>query len=302
MSIKVIDKNHDTVGHKVYNSCHLAAKFLENYPDSEKGAVYLITTEKVITNSLLSKFDTLIDKFESFNLNLAVFETSESFQFVPDGPCFIIGGEKEYSKFSSVLGKNGIHISKKAHPEYKTLGYQRHLSIDPKLDSMGLGEVKADMPTAESFIRNAQSVFIDLNAMKIQDSYFETSSIIGFDFFEVAKMVRTAGLSQKNNLVFINTEDLNLNVNTEEVVSILFWYFMEGVQNRRIEDLESPEHKVYLVDSPFYSEPVKFVKGKITKRWWFIHPNNGESVACTKKDYETFKSGNIPDVFMNVID
>lgn len=302
MSIKVIDKNHDIVGHKTYTTCHLTAKFLENYPDSKKGTVYLITNEKVLTNSLLSKFDNLIDNSEAYNLTLAIFEESSSTNPITDGPCFIIGGKTELEKFSKVFGKNGVHISKYAHAERNVLGFQRHLCHNTHLESMGLGEVKADMETAESMIRNAKSVFLNLNAIKIQDSYFEHSSILGLSLLETAKMVRTAGLSQKNNLVFINTEDSDLSQNTEELISILFWYFIEGLNNRTIEDLNNPQHKVYLVDSPFYTNPVKFVKGRVTKRWWFIHPNNGETVACTKKDYEAFKSGKIPDVFMSFAD
>jgi len=303
MSIKLIDNNHDTLYSEKYSSCHLTAKFRENYPDSKKSTVYLITNEKVLTKTLLSKFDRLIDNFEAIHTKLAVFDqTYDNNVFVPEGPCLIVGGTNEWERFTKVFGKNAVHISKHSDNEMKTIGHQRHLSNDCHAESCSLGELTNDIKPAESLIRNADALFIKLSALAQHVSHFKHSSVLGLDFYNCAKLVRTAGITQKNQVIFIDTEDEVLSEETEEIISVLFWYYLEGIKFRKIEDIENSENTTYLVDSPFYSEPIKFIRGKVTNRWWFIHPNNGESMACTASDYETLKSGNIPDVFMTLID
>jgi len=301
MSIKLIDKNHDIISSKEYTTCHLAAKILGNYPDSKEGTVHLITAEKVLTMSFFSKLDDLFDDFHTVNVKLFVFDSTTDSTFAPDGPCFIISGTEDMNRFQKVFGENGIHISKLANPDEVNLAYQRHFGTESNMKSLGLGELKADLSIAETSIRNAEAVFLDLSAIQKQDSFFEKSSILGLNIFESCQLLKTAALSDKNKLVFINTEDLDLNSNTEELISLLFWYYLEGYKNRKIEDLENPDHLVYLVDSEFYDQPIKFIKGNITGRWWFVHPEIHEPIACHLKDYEQLKAGKIPDIFMSLI-
>ena len=112
--------------------------------------------------------------------------------------------------------------------------------------------------------------------------------------------MRLAGLSPRLSLICINVVDNDINKASADAVALLSWYFLEGQINKEIETMKQKENDIFLVSSEQFQEPIKFVVGHKTGRWWYQHPSTKEYVPCSDKDYQAIAIGSLPDSLVSL--
>jgi len=295
MSSTYHNKDRDDNPSGLTHSCHLFEKFLVRYPGSQKDAINLILSEKLDRNSLYSKFIEKLNIYENFIINLLPLDfTSQDSPEAADNTSFVIAKEKECEAFKKIR-PDAVMISSTADDHYINIAYQRHLSNVNNNSSISLSEYRSSARSADAIIRSSSCLILDLNAIKVQDSFSTRSSITGLDVYEACAIARNAGMSENLQLFCLVVDDNSLHVHTQEVASLIFWYFLEGRKHRFTDSL-SDNLITYLVQSNLYEDPIKFQKSKITGRWMVTDPITGDVSPCTESDYDITKTGEIPDV------
>ncbi len=280
-------------------SCHLFEKFLVRYPGSQKESINLILGEKVVKDSFYSKLCDKLNIYEKFNLSVhSLTSVSESVSCIESGVSFIIASCKELDNFKNI-DNDPIYISKKSITTRHNIGYQRHLGAVPVKPSVSLGEYKQSSELADALIRKSDTVFFNIDAVRKQDSFSNTSDITGFDIYEACTISRSAGLSSGLQLFCMNMGEEALEGDREEFISLMFWYFLEGCLHKNI-DTKPENNTTYLVQSELSEDPIQFTKSKITKRWSFVHPIDNKTYPCTEEDYNDLIQGQIPDIILAI--
>ena len=302
MTLNWLDKNHDISKLKKYDSCQLVQKMKSYKEDSECTQFKIIATDLEIAKSLLVAFSKLDDPFEGLNLRFGWIVNDE--KEVPidgsalEGCSIIIGQDKYLSGFKKLNQANCLFIANKAISEDQHVAFQRHLKQHLNPTSVSLGEFKAGPENAHTLVRRAQSIFLYLNAMKRQDSDCHDSFASGLDIYEACKVTRLAGLSRQLNMFYVVTANNKLSQKSADTVALLVWYYLEGQINIEIETMKERENEVFLVSTEMLDEPIKFVVGHKTGRWWFQHPVTQEYLPCSDKDYQAISNGKLPDAIM----
>lgn len=297
MSTQSSCNNHDDSPRELASSCHLFEKFLVRYPGSQKSTINLILSEKVDRIRLYSKLLDKLNIYEHFQLNVfSLKNIMNSVDSLESGVSFIITSGKELDSFEAIDSAT-LLISKYATADKHNIGYQRHLSHIPTKASVSLGEYKESNDLADALIRKTSTVLFDINAIRIQDSFSSRSEITGFDIYEACLISRSAGLSPGLELFCINIGDEDITAGTEDLLTLMFWYFLEGSKNQNIDNV--PKNNItYLVQSDISDKAIEFTKSKITGRWSFRHPKDGKMYPCTEKDYNDLIQGDIPDIIL----
>ena len=297
MSTQNSSNNRDGNPKELASSCHLFEKFLVRYPGSQKNTINLYFSEKVDRNELYSKLLDKLNIYENFNFNVFSVENSMNARAATkNGVNFIIASCKELVILEE-YNAHALYISKYADPHKHNIGYQRHLCPIPAKPSVSLGEYKHSKDLADTLIRKTDNLLFDINAVRIQDSFSSRSDITGLDIYEACSISRSAGLSSDLQSFCINIGDEDLAGGTEDLITLMLWYFIEGRMNQDIDTL--PENNItYLVQSDISDKAIEFTKSIITGRWSFKHPNDGKVYPCTEKDYNDLIQGDIPDIIL----
>lgn len=217
-----------------------------------------------------------------------------------DDTIIFFGSDEQQKKFTEIFTDKKAFISNSCQGENPTIAYQRHLSTQANTQSVSLGEFKAQFDRAESQIRAAEALFFDLSAIRRQDSYFEKSFITGLDIYEACQLLRFCGLSKKHKMLFFNIGHALPLENSWECIATSLWYYMEGLNQKEIENTDDRENHNYLVDNDMFSQPVNFIKGITTNRWWLVHPETKEKIPCTEQDYLSLRDGHMPDILVEI--
>ncbi|MFS4418176.1 formimidoylglutamase [Maribacter sp. 2307ULW6-5] len=194
---------------------------------------------------------------------------------------------------------------------FSNIGYQSYFNAQEEADLMErlffdahrLGEIANDLTLAEPVLRNAHMVSMDVRAIKASELCASANfSPNGFTGREICAIARYAGLS--DSLRAFGIYEMENNVQSQQLVAQIIWYFMEGV-NFRIP--ESPYSKTddftkYMV--PNEMEEFVFYKSLLTERWWMQVPSifsshtKGDAMAllpCTEQDYLDACDQKIPE-------
>jgi len=194
---------------------------------------------------------------------------------------------------------------------FSNIGYQSYFNAQEEVDLMErlffdafrLGEIANDLSLAEPVLRNAHMVSLDARAIKASELSFSSNfSPNGFTGREICAIARYAGISDKISVFGIY--EMENNVQSQQLIAQIMWYFVEGV-NYRI--LESPYSKTddftkYMV--PSEAEDLIFYKSLMTQRWWVEVPsiftshtkaNTPALLPCTEQDYLDACNQNIPE-------
>ena len=195
---------------------------------------------------------------------------------------------------------------------YSVLGYQSYkVSLPDKdlfeqlyFDSLRLGELCNDLTLAEPFLRDADMVILDMNAM--QAGFYGTAPN-GFTGREICTLARYAGISEKlTSFGIYNFQSAYSNPVSVQLFAQILWYFMEGVSCRYNEtellkrDDSSFLHYKVLVEN----QCLHFYKSKFTQRWWMkvkYHRENANNfpmetiLACSFSDYKLACSQIFPE-------
>lgn len=194
---------------------------------------------------------------------------------------------------------------------FSNLGYQSYFNAQEETDLMErlffdayrLGEVANDLSLAEPVLRNAHMVSLDVRAIKASElSSSAHFSPNGFTGREICAIARYAGIGDKLNVFGIY--EMENNVQSQQLVAQIIWYFMEGVNYRILETPYSKTDDFTKYRVPCETEELVFYKSLLTERWWVevpsifsshTKPNTPALLPCTKQDYLDACDQNIPE-------
>lgn len=201
---------------------------------------------------------------------------------------------------------------------YTILGYQAPFVRQSELDlferlyfdTVRLGEFIADRKVAEPFLRNADLLSIDLNALRSTEfpgDYYTNPN--GFQNQEMCQLARYAGISDKmTSLGIFNLFPGNLAESAQQQVAQIIWYFIDGV-TQRMGDFPIGSKKEYTRFTVYLDEishDLVFYKSNKSERWWMevpYPPKDGARyerhhlVPCNKSDYDLALKSDIPDLW-----
>jgi hypothetical protein len=129
--------------------------------------------------------------------------------------------------------------------------------------------------------------------------------INGFQIKELCAIARYAGLSEKvSSLGLYHLDKCLHSIASFEGVAQVLWYFMEGFNLRRKENVNSknPNFIKYIV--PVGENDLVFYKSTFSERWWIEIPqflttsnkfNDKALLPCTKDNYLNACQKEIPE-------
>lgn len=298
MNDSINSNNRDAIPSGLTSRCQIIKKFLVRYPGSREELINLIFGEKLDRNRVYSKFFSKKNILDPFDVSAFTFDNSGANHIdeLNEGLSIIIANSHEIQNFRPIDDQS-IVISKKAIIDRHSIGYQRHLCDIPNKLSVSLGEYKSSTELADVIIRKANTVFFNIDAIRMQDSFHNDSSITGLDIYEACTISKSIGMSRNITLFCIDIGYNEINENTEEALSLLLWYFLEGRNNADI-DTKLENSRTYLVENNMFDKEVEFIKNKVTGRWSFRHPIDNAIYPCTENDYKDLIQGHIPDILL----
>ena len=202
---------------------------------------------------------------------------------------------------------------------FANIGYQTYFngsSLSKLMDELGfdayrLGAIQGDMVRAETLVRSADMVSVDIGSVRLSDAPGQTNgSPHGFYGEELCRLARFAGMSDKLSTIgFYNYNPLyDHRGQTAHLLAHAIWYFIEGFYNRTADfphrDKQNYKHfMVGLNDGDF---EISFYKSKKSDRWWMEVPYSGERkeqyqrhllIPCTYADYEQAQQNEVPELW-----
>ncbi|MBQ4912908.1 formimidoylglutamase [Maribacter sp. MMG018] len=194
---------------------------------------------------------------------------------------------------------------------FSNIGYQSYFNAQEEMDLMErlffdayrLGEIANDLTLAEPVLRNAHMVSLDTRAVKASEMGFSPNfSPNGFDGREICAIARYAGISEK--VAAFGIFEMENNVQSQQLVAQIIWYFIEGINYRIKEDPYNKTEDFTKYNVPNEEGELVFYKSLLTERWWvevpsiFTSHTKDETPAllpCTEKDYLDACNQNIPE-------
>lgn len=195
---------------------------------------------------------------------------------------------------------------------FTNLGYQTYFNNPEEInlidnlffEAVRLGEVQANLPAVEPFLRDADLLSIDIAA--VRQSYspgtFHTSPH-GLSGNELCAITRYAGMSDTLTQLglFEYNPHMDSNGMSAHLCAHALWYFFEGV-SLRFGDYPVGSRKDYEKYTVLFDEDedLNFYKSPLSGRWWIEVPKGGgtsmrnQLVPCSKTDYDEALSGRIP--------
>ncbi len=296
----------------LHNNKHLLTEALSESPIirrfstdcEEKGedSYDIIATNQLNANQLLNSFSILEDAFQNLQIRFGWIDKEGMDINLGINPerSIIVGQDIEIKGFMKIPVVKTLNMSNTARNNSLYLGYQRHMARHNNPYSVSLGEMKEDLSESETMVRSAECLHFCLDVMKKEDSGNCNSHSVGLDIYTCCSLFRLAGMSKALKLFCINTNNDQINEKSADAITLMIWYFLEGLINKNIETMKQKENDIFLVSSELYDEPIKFVVGHKTGRWWYQHPSTKEYVPCSDKDYKAISVGNLPDSIVSL--
>ena len=262
----------------------------------------IICASEEVARKLLSAMDKLNFDFPTLNLRFGWIknESEDKIDAMPLGDNLFVGQDKHIVRYLKAPNVKLLHISSHYRGEATHLAYQRHFTSSVNLNSISIGEMREDLSDSETLMRSAEMIHFHIDAIRHEDSRSKHSPVAGLDIYRSCKLMRLAGLSSRLQLLAINIGDGEMEDKTAELISTLIWYYLEGQINKEIETMKQKENDIFLVSSKLFEEPIKFVVGHTTGRWWYQHPATKEYLPCSDKDYKAISMGNLPEAIVSL--
>lgn len=179
-------------------------------------------------------------------------------------------------------------------------------------ENIRLGEFQTNSQLVEPYLRNADIVSFDLNAIRQSEvpgtSFASPNGLYGNEACQIA---RYAGISDRLSSIgfFEATPEFDLNGQTFSLLAQMIWYFIDGVANRKKEsplssDINYTQYKVILTDT---QEELMFIKSNKSDRWWMRVPyppsqkikfERHHLVPCDYNDYQKAMADEMPDLWI----
>jgi len=182
------------------------------------------------------------------------------------------------------------------------IGYQGHLSPadsikyyqEKNYDCLRLGLAKNQMEQIEPAIRDANTLYFDLSALKKAEApgVWNTSPS-GFTSEEACRICHYAGMNDKlSSIGFYGycSEKDNLD-QTAQLAAQMIWYLIEGIYFRKKDFPVSTDNMMeYIVSFKEHDFNITFWKSNKSGRWWMQSPaDDGKKkkglIPCSYEDY-----------------
>jgi formiminoglutamase len=205
--------------------------------------------------------------------------------------------------------------------QFQQIGYQSHFTDPAALDFLSrnhhellrLGKVRDQMECTEPIVRDTDLLVFNLNVVRYNEApSAQGVSPSGLFTEEACRIARYAGMS--NHLSSIGFYGLQPDPErqddiTAQTAAQLIWYFVDGLTNRKLEDLNNPNLSTnFVVDLKDENLQIHFKKSMLTERWWMEIPSSGKStkktnrwISCTYEDYIMSTKGELPERLFKVI-
>lgn len=194
--------------------------------------------------------------------------------------------------------------------ESNIIAYQRHLSSSSALNKIGLfnlslGELQKDLKRAEPIIRDTKYIQMNLSSLKYDCAFTKDAKITGLKIEEACALSRYAGLNAETQVFHLVIDSDQVYDQWFQTAALICWYLFEGLEHSIIEDVNDKNNQTFMVECEYTEDPVTFIKGHKTGRWWLKKPNvtekSNQFFPCELADYNSFCSGIVPDKFMGII-
>jgi formiminoglutamase len=201
---------------------------------------------------------------------------------------------------------------------FSAIGCQSHFMQDAvpdefkrqNSDCVRLGKLRSNLPDAEPFIRDADLVSFNLQALKgLEAPGVPDASPSGLFCEDACQLSRYAGMSDKlTSIGFYGFHhDLDPGGHTARVLAQLIWYFLDGFYNRQNDFPASMNALMeYIVEFRGHDYQLTFWKSNKTGRWWLQVPVKTQKknlrhrlIPCSYNDYLQASNGELPDRLLN---
>ena len=196
--------------------------------------------------------------------------------------------------------------------DHAILGYQNYFTDSLELDNTfeigteakRLGEIRYDMAGIEPYLRDADILSFDINAIRLLEApgqYFGSPN--GLYAEEACQIGHYAGMADHlkvaaffNLIPRLDHEDLS-----SKLMAQIIWHFLEGFYFKNIEipNTRPNEFNEFLIEIDDIDLPLTFYQSQKTGRWWMKITDEEESneriIPCTEEDYKLAAQNEIPD-------
>ena len=176
-------------------------------------------------------------------------------------------------------------------------------------DAHRLGEVRSDMADAEPVLRNADSLSVDMTAVRRSDAPGTTRpGPNGFHGEEICQLMRYAGISEKITSVGIYEMDPARDQEgvTAQLAAQMVWCFLDGFRSRTndLPWLDRKRFTRFRIPIRGHEQELVFYKSNVSDRWWMDIPYRAEQearferhhlVPCSYSDYQVACREEVPD-------
>ena len=202
---------------------------------------------------------------------------------------------------------------------FSNIGYQTYFNGEAQerlmeelnFDAYRLAVIQNDMVRAETLVRSADMVSVDIGAVRLSDAPGQDQgSPHGFYGEELCRLARYAGMSDKlSSIGFYQYNPLyDRRGQTAHMIAHAIWYFVEGFYNRAADFpyRDKQNYKHYIVTLNGGDFEISFYKSKKSDRWWMEVPYSGEQrtayephllIPCTYEDYRQAQQNEVPELW-----
>jgi len=200
---------------------------------------------------------------------------------------------------------------------YSNLGYQTYFVDQPGIELMErllfdthrLGELRQGIADAEPVLRNADTLSVDMSAIRRADAPGSTRpGPNGFAGDEACQLMRYAGVSEKVTSVGIYELDPDRDTEgiTAQLAAQMVWCFLDGFRSRTndLPWLDRKRFTRFRIPIRGHEQELVFFKSSVSDRWWMDVPYKAEQearferhhlVPCSYSDYQAACREEVPD-------
>ncbi len=195
------------------------------------------------------------------------------------------------------------------------IAYQRHfLSLEEvyeieehSFNSISLGKMRTFPTLLEPVVRDAQLLFIDLNALRTAEApNIKDTLPTGLNAEELCQLAKYAGMAdQLQCLGFHCAGPVETNSPEAAIIAESIWYFAEGLNmNTHDHPFVSKDLSEFIIYSESMEDDLEFVRHNQTLKWWLRATSDAEIkyLACSHEEYQAAIDNELPNRLARFLD